>query len=68
MFANTKRIVGELFSLRSEIMERRFVITIDFATTDPDYTDTWRIQNITHDIAERIGCEESDIEIEEVEE
>lgn len=49
-------------------MEKRYIITIDFATSDPDYTSTWRIQNITHDIAERIGCEEADIEIEEVEE
>lgn len=49
-------------------MEKRFIITIDFATSDPDYTDTWATQNITHDIAERIGCEESDIEIEEVSE
>lgn len=49
-------------------MESRFIITIDFATSDPDYMGTWRIQNITHDIAERIGCEEADIEIEEVEE
>jgi len=52
----------------TETMEKRYIITIDFATTDPDYTSTWRIQNITHDIAERIGCEESAIEIEEVDE
>lgn len=34
-------------------MENRYIITIDFATSDPDYTGTWRIQNLTHDIAER---------------
>ena len=49
-------------------MGKKYIITINFVTTDPDYTGTWGIQNITHDIAERIGCEEADMEIEEVEE
>lgn len=48
-------------------METHIRITIDFTTSDPDYTGMWGEQNLTNDLVERLGCEESDIDIEYVE-
>ena len=45
-------------------METYIRITIDFTTSDPDYTGVWGEQNIINDLVERLGCEESDIDIE----
>lgn len=46
-------------------MEKRYTITINLVTDDPDYTAWYGKQNLIEDIAERLGCSESDIEVEE---
>ena len=46
-------------------MKKRYKITIDLTTDDPDYTVWCGKQNLIEDIAERLGCSESDIEIED---
>lgn len=48
-------------------MEAHIIIKIDFTTSDPDYTGVFGEQNIINDLVERLGCEESDIDIEYVE-
>lgn len=45
-------------------METHIRITIDFTTSEPDYTGVWGEQNLIHDLVERLGCCESDIDIE----
>lgn len=45
-------------------METHIRITIDFTTSDPDYTGVWGQQNLINDLIERLGCDESDIDIE----
>lgn len=46
-------------------MEKRYTITINLVTDNPDYTGWCGKQNLIHDITERFGCSESDIEVEE---
>lgn len=46
-------------------MEKRYKITIDLRTDDPDYTGWCGKQNLIEAITERFGCSESDIEVEE---
>ena len=46
-------------------MEKRYTITINLVTDDPNYTGWCGKQNLIEDIAERLGCSESDIEVEE---
>lgn len=45
-------------------MEAHIIIKIDFTTSEPDYTGVWGQQNLTNDLVERLGCEESNIDIE----
>ena len=46
-------------------MKKRYKITIDLTTDDPDYTVWCGKQNLIEDISERLVCSESDIEIED---
>ena len=46
-------------------MEKRYTITINFVTDDQNYTEWCGKQNLIEDIAERLGCSESDIKVEE---
>ena len=48
-------------------METHIRITIHFTTSDPYFTGVWGKQNIIDDLVERLGCDESDIDIEYVE-
>lgn len=43
---------------------REYTITIHFTTSEPDYTGVYGKQNLINDIVERLGCDESDIDIE----
>ena len=47
-------------------MKKRYKITIDLESDNPDYIGWCGKQNLIEDIAERLGCDESDIDIEEV--
>ena len=46
-------------------MEKRYTITINLVTDDPNYTGWCGKQNLIDAITERFGCSESDIEVEE---
>ena len=46
-------------------MKKRYTITINLVTDDPDYTGWYGKQNLIYDITERFGSSESDIEVEE---
>lgn len=46
-------------------MKKRYTITINLVTDDPDYTGWCGKQNLIEAITERFGCSESDIEVEE---
>ena len=46
-------------------MKKRYTITINLESDNPDYISWCGKQNLIEDIAERLGCSESDIEVEE---
>ena len=46
-------------------MKKRYTITINLESDKPDYIAWCGKQNLIEDIAERLGCSESDIEVEE---
>lgn len=46
-------------------MKKRYTITINLESDKPDYIVWCGKQNLIEDIAERLGCSESDIEVEE---
>lgn len=46
-------------------MKKRYTITINLELDNPDYIAWCEKQNLIEDIAERLGCSESNIEVEE---
>ena len=45
-------------------METHIRITIDFTTDDSEFTGPFGVEYLTDALVERLGCDESDIDIE----